>query len=156
MPLITTEMGDKLGKSAGNAIWLSSSKTSPYTFYQFWMRVTDDDVEHFLRMFTFDTVNQIGDLVAKHRNRPELRSAQRRLAEQVTLLVHGEEGLRSAQIAAKALYEGDIREIGQMNLEEVSRVFQGADVVEIIPEPGQTVLDVSLKAHCFVSERKHN
>lgn len=91
MPLVTTEIGDKFGKSAGNAVWLSSRKSSAFTMYQFLVRSTDADVEKYLKLFTFDTVGSIVDLMRRHKEKPELHLAQKRLAEQVTLLVHGGE-----------------------------------------------------------------
>lgn len=85
MPIVTTEMGDKFGKSAGNAIWLSPKKTSPFSFYQFWMRIPDSHCERMLKLFTFDTVGAITDLMQQHDQKPELRLPQKRLAEQVML-----------------------------------------------------------------------
>lgn len=89
MPLVTTEIGDKFGKSAGNAVWLSSRKSSPFTLYQFLIRTTDADIERFLKLFTFDSIGSIADLIRRHKEKPDQRLAQKRLAEQVTLLVHG-------------------------------------------------------------------
>lgn len=154
MPLVTTEMGDKLGKSAGNAVWLSNKKTSPFSFYQFWIRTPDSSVEKMLLLFTFDSVGSIRDLLKRHRANPELRLPQKRLAELVTLLVHGEEGVELARNATKALYEGSVAALGQLRPEEIAQIFQGATVVEILPEAGQSVLDVGLKAGCFGTNRK--
>lgn len=89
LPLVTTETGDKFGKSSGNAVWLSDKKTSPFTLYQFYIRSTDADVERFLKLYTFETVGFISDLMRRHTEKPELHLAQKHLAEQVTLLVHG-------------------------------------------------------------------
>ncbi|KAF2882717.1 hypothetical protein ILUMI_23450 [Ignelater luminosus] len=149
IPLITTEMGDKFGKSAGNAVWLSSEKTSPFTYYQFWIRTTDADVEKFLKLFTFDTVGEISDIMRRHKEKPELRIAQKRLAEQATLLVHGQKGLQQAEITTKALYEGNVAGLGNMKVEEIAQMFQGACIVNMLPEPGQNVLQVAMKAGCF-------
>ncbi|XP_022904282.1 tyrosine--tRNA ligase, mitochondrial [Onthophagus taurus] len=149
LPLITTEEGDKFGKSAGNAIWITNDKTSPFSFYQFWVRQRDNDVEKFLKLFTFDTIGAISDLMRKHREKPELRLPQKYLAEQVTLLVHGEEGLKKANAATKALYEGSVAALSSMTVEEVAQLFQGATVVEVLPEAGQSILDLALKVKCF-------
>ncbi|KAI4457101.1 tyrosyl-trna synthetase [Holotrichia oblita] len=150
LPLITTEMGDKFGKSAGNAVWLSETKTSPFIFYQFWKRLSDIDAEKFLKLFTFESLGFIKDLMRQHREKPELHLAQKYLAEQITLLVHGEEGLKTAEIATKALYDKDISALGNMKAEEVVRLFDKANLVQILPEPGQSVLDLALKAGCFL------
>lgn len=155
MPLITTEMGDKFGKSAGNAIWLSPYKTSQFTFYQYWMRLSDADAEKMLKLFTFEPIGSITDLTRQHREKPEARLLQRKLAESVTLLVHGKEGLVKAQKASEALYEGNIAAIGEMEVEEVVQLFQGADVVELLPEAGLNVIDLAMKAGCFPSKRTY-
>ncbi|KAB0794056.1 hypothetical protein PPYR_13676 [Photinus pyralis] len=149
LPLITTEMGDKFGKSAGNAIWLSPEKTSPFTFYQFWIRTPDSSVEKLLKLFTFNSVGTIKDTMRRHLEKPELRLAQKKLAEDVILLVHGKEGLEQAVAASKALYEGNVAALGEMKVEEIVRMFDGASVVQILPEPGQSVLDMAMKAGCF-------
>lgn len=147
-------MGDKFGKSAGNAVWLSPDKTSPFTFYQFWIRTPDSTVEKMLLLFTFDHPNAIKELMNKHLKNPELHLPQKHLAEQVTLLVHGEEGLEVAKNATKALYEGSVSALGLLRAEEMEKIFQGATVVEILPQAGQSVLDVAMKAGCFSNNRK--
>jgi tyrosyl-tRNA synthetase len=149
VPLVTTEMGDKFGKSAGNAMWLSSNKTSPFLLYQFFVRQVDSEVEKMLQLFTFDTVGSIKDLMRRHREKPELRLPHKRLAEQVVLLVHGEKGVAAALKATEALYEQRVTALGQMNASEVKSLFEGATIVDILPEPGQSVLDLSMKAGCF-------
>lgn len=149
VPLITTEMGDKFGKSAGNAVWLSPEKTSPFNYYQFWMRQTDADVGKMLKLFTFDTVGAISDLMRRHNEKPELKLPHKRLAEQTTLLVHGKDGLEKAQRASEVMYGGSIEALGQMNAAEVCQLFEGATIVEILPEAGQSILDLSMKVGCF-------
>ncbi|KAK4874688.1 hypothetical protein RN001_014048 [Aquatica leii] len=149
LPIITSEIGDKFGKSAGNAVWLSPEKTSPFTFYQFWIRTPDVSVERFLKLFTFDSEGSIEDLMKRHVEKPELRLAQKRLAEQVTVLVHGDEGLEQALMASKALYEGNTSVLGQMKIDEVVKMFEGASVVQLLSEAGQSVLDMAMKAGCF-------
>lgn len=151
MPLITSEIGDKFGKSAGNAVWLSSKKTSPFTFYQFWMRLSDADAEKMLKLFTFETIGGVADIIRQHKEKPEMRLAQRKLAETVTLLVHGKNGLKNAQSASQALYEGSITALSEMDPNEVVELFQGAVVVNILPEPGQNITDLAMKAGCFPS-----
>lgn len=152
LPLVTTEMGDKFGKSAGNAVWLSSEQTTPFTFYQFWMRLPDSEVEKMLKLFTFDTLPSIEDLMNRHKNKPELRLPQKHLAEQVTLLVHGEDGLKKAQNASKVLYENSVSALQGFSSQEIGELFQGATVVDILPEPGQSVLDLAMKVGCFLQK----
>lgn len=89
LPLITAEGGQKFGKSIGNAVWLSPKKSSSFDLYQFFIRTTDADVENYLKLFTFLSLNQIKSIVEEHKRKPEDRKAQQTLAENVTLLVHG-------------------------------------------------------------------
>lgn len=76
-------MGDKFGKSAGNAVWLSPDMTSPFAFYQFWVRLSDAEAEKLLKLFTFCTVGEVEDIMRQHKQKPELRLAQKKLAEEV-------------------------------------------------------------------------
>lgn len=89
LPLITSEGGKKFGKSLGNAVWLAPDKSSSFNFYQFFMRTHDTDVENFLKLFTFLKLEEIKEIMKLQNLAPEKRHAQRKLAEQVTLLVHG-------------------------------------------------------------------
>lgn len=89
LPIITTDSGEKFGKSAGNAIWLESSKVSPYSFYQFFVNTSDKMVETYLKLFTFMPLNEIDDLMREHRLKPDKFRAQKALASELTLLVHG-------------------------------------------------------------------
>ncbi|XP_050298302.1 tyrosine--tRNA ligase, mitochondrial [Anthonomus grandis grandis] len=152
VPLVTTEMGDKFGKSAGNAVWLTADKTSPFSLYQFWIRQPDSEIEKMLKLFTFESVGAISDLMRRHSESPESRIPHTVLAEQVTLLVHGPEGLKKAQKASEVLYKGNMKALGYMDISDIVNLFEGATVVEILPEAGQSVLDVSLKAGCFATE----
>lgn len=89
LPLVTTEEGDKFGKSAGNAIWLDPQKTSPFSLYQFFIRTKDSEVEKLLKLFSFYTLGEIKDIMFKHQQHPEQRYPQTCLADQLTTLVHG-------------------------------------------------------------------
>lgn len=89
LPLITAEGGKKFGKSLMNAIWLSPTRSSSFQLYQYFIRTKDSDVEKFLKLFTFLTLDKINEIVDEHMKNPERRTAQKLLAQQVTLLVHG-------------------------------------------------------------------
>lgn len=89
LPLVTTEEGDKFGKSAGNALWLDPQKTSPYSLYQYFIRTKDTDVERLLKLFTFYSLGEIKDIMFKHKEHPDQRFPQTCLADQLTTLVHG-------------------------------------------------------------------
>jgi tyrosyl-tRNA synthetase len=106
IPLLTTASGQKVGKSAGNApVWLDAELTSDHEFYQYFVRSADDDVERFLRIFTFLPAYRVDAIVAEHRVEPELRLGQRALADEVTRLVRGAAALRSARACASLLYD---------------------------------------------------
>ena len=89
MPIITNEEGDKFGKSAGNAVWLDVGKTSEFSLYQYFVRIADSQVENLLKLLTFIPMKEISEIMLKHTQNPSQRGAQRRLAEEITLLIHG-------------------------------------------------------------------
>ena len=108
-PLITNSDGQKFGKSEGNAVWLDAEFTSPYAFYQFWLNVDDADVIDRLKVFTFLTKAEIEDLAQQTAEAPHLRAAQKRLALEVTTLVHSAEAAQAAIDASAALFgQGDL------------------------------------------------
>ncbi len=108
-PLITNSDGKKFGKSEGNAIWLDAELTSPYAFYQFWLNVEDADVIDRLKVFTFLTRTEIEELEVQTKEAPYLRAAQKRLALEVTTLVHSAEAAEAAIAASAALFgNGDL------------------------------------------------
>jgi tyrosyl-tRNA synthetase len=116
-PLITDSEGKKFGKSEGNAIWLDAEFTSPYAFYQFWLNVEDSNVINLLRVFTFMTKLEIENLEAQLAAEPHLRAAQKRLALEVTTLVHSAEAADAAIAASAALFgQGEIESIDASTL----------------------------------------
>jgi tyrosyl-tRNA synthetase len=104
IPLVCDRTGQKFGKSAGNAVYLSAAKTSVYDFYQFFLRVDDADVIRLMKVFTLLTVDEIAAYARKVETEPEGRAAQKRLAEEITRRVHGEDGLALAQRSAAVLF----------------------------------------------------
>ncbi|OQR92448.1 tyrosyl-tRNA synthetase [Thraustotheca clavata] len=106
LPLLTTASGEKYGKSAGNAVWLDSEKTSTFEFYQFFMRSEDADLPMLLKTFTYLDLEEIEEILAKHAKEPEKRLGQQVVAEHVTTLVHGSTALNLAQQATKVLFGG--------------------------------------------------
>lgn len=105
-PLITTSSGKKFGKSEAGAIWMDAKKTSPYAFYQFWVNSEDPDVPRFLRQFTLLSHEEIEAVEAEHNANPGQRSGHKRLAAEVTRMVHGEEELQKVILASQALFGG--------------------------------------------------
>ncbi|KAJ8683179.1 hypothetical protein QAD02_018971 [Eretmocerus hayati] len=154
LPLITAEGGKKFGKSLENAIWLSPRKSSSFQLYQFLIKTEDADVENYLKLFTFLSLKQINSIMEEHRQKPELRRAQEMLADNVTLLVHGEEGLQAAKTSSMLLFDKSIETLAAMSQEQVALAFEGASVVNIFPEKGITFFEVAMKAKCFKHDRE--
>ncbi|MDH5435067.1 MAG: tyrosine--tRNA ligase, partial [Gammaproteobacteria bacterium] len=121
LPLVTKSDGTKFGKTESGTIWLDSSKTSQYAFYQFWINTADADVYKFLRYFTFlseDEIVAIETADAQSEGRP---SAQGILAREVTKLVHGEDGLAAAERITQAMFSGTLTDLGESDLEQLAQ-----------------------------------
>ncbi|MEC8493131.1 MAG: tyrosine--tRNA ligase [Pseudomonadota bacterium] len=121
MPLVTKADGTKFGKSAAGAVWIDPKKTSPYAFYQFWLNTADADVVKFLKLFTFLTQDEIENLEVEIQDRPELRQAQKKLAREVTTIVHGEQAVVAADRISTALFAGDAGQLLESDLEELQQ-----------------------------------
>ena len=119
LPLVTTTSGKKFGKSESGNIWLDSALTSPYQMYQYLINVSDQDVVNYLKIFTFLSLEEIGDYAEKIRNKPEEREAQKRLAWEVTSLVHEKDTALMAQKASEVLFGGEIAGFTDKMLEEI-------------------------------------
>jgi tyrosyl-tRNA synthetase len=141
-PLMTTSTGEKFGKSAGNAVWLDAEKTSPYQYYQYWINVTDEDVEKMLKIFTFLDVDEIEKVVEEHKKEPHLRKAQTLLATEATRIMHGEEGLRSAQAASAALFGGDLHGLSEKDLISIFKDVPSTTVPASDFENGVNITDL--------------
>ncbi len=103
-PLLKKADGGKFGKTESGNIWLDRDKTSPYHFYQYWLKVSDEDAKNLIRIFTFLPIEEIDALVQEHEAAPHLRALQKKLAEEVTILVHSAEDLKFAQQASDILF----------------------------------------------------
>jgi len=127
-PLITKADGKKFGKTESGNIWLDPARTSPYKFYQFWLNVSDDDAERYIKIFTSLEKETIDALVAEHQQDPGRRVLQKRLAEEVTILVHGQENLNTAIEASSILFGKSTKE-GLEKLDEQTflDVFEGVE-----------------------------
>lgn len=131
IPLMLKADGTKFGKTAGGAVWLDPEKTSPYEFYQFWYNQDDRDVIKYLKYFTFLSQDEIAELEKAVETEPEKRLAQRRLAEEVTAFVHGQQAVEDAEMISKALFSGDIK---SLNIEQVESAFANVPTVTISNE----------------------
>ena len=118
-PLLTKSDGTKMGKTESGALWLSAEKTSPYQFYQYWINLDDADVDVCLRFFTDLGQDEIDALVAEHIADAGRRIGQRRLAVELTKLVHGEEGLKIAEKATEIFFGAEIAELSDAQLSEI-------------------------------------
>jgi tyrosyl-tRNA synthetase len=125
-PLITKADGSKFGKSESGNVWLDKTKTTPFEFYQFWINTGDDDAAKYIKIFTFLNKNIIEQEIENHQNNPAERKLQKRLAQEVTLLVHGEEELEAAIATTTKLFAANtIEGLLTLNEEEFLSVFNG-------------------------------
>ncbi|MGH7524601.1 MAG: tyrosine--tRNA ligase [Gemmatimonadales bacterium] len=133
MPLLTTASGAKFGKTETGNIWLDPSKTSPYAFHQYWLQTSDADVERLLRFMTFLDLDEISEVVGRHTANPGDRGAQRRLADDVTLRVHGASAVEQVNAAARILFGGsDVRAADAATLAVVA-----GQIVTVPAVPGE-------------------
>jgi tyrosyl-tRNA synthetase len=146
-PLLLRSDGKKFGKSEAGNVWLAAHRTSPYQFFQYWMQVADADVERFLLQLTMLPVDEARAVAAEHEAAPEKREGQRRLAREVTTLVHGAEAAASSETASAILFGGDPREASAESLAFVAgevpstavgrdRLTAGVDLVDVLVEAG--------------------
>ncbi|PIF01154.1 MAG: tyrosine--tRNA ligase [Maribacter sp.] len=103
-PLITKADGTKFGKTEGGNIWLDPDRTSPYKFYQYWLNTSDEDAAKYIKIFTLLTKDSIDGLITEHKEAPHLRTLQKRLADEVTVMVHSQEDLDNAKKASNILF----------------------------------------------------
>ena len=118
-PLLTKADGTKMGKTEGGAVWLAPERTSPYQFYQYWIRTEDADVGKVLRMMTTLPHDEIESLDGLREQDAAKRDSQRRLAEELTRIVHGDAGVRSAQRATEIFYGAEIADLSDAQLAEI-------------------------------------
>ncbi|HLW40339.1 MAG TPA: tyrosine--tRNA ligase [Brumimicrobium sp.] len=125
-PLITKADGTKFGKTEGGNIWLDAERTSPYRFYQYWLNTSDEDAEKFIKIFTFLSKDEIDELVKNHEESPHARQLQKKLAEEITIMVHSEEDLQTAIAASEILFgkstQEDLRKLSKTDFLDV---FEG-------------------------------
>ena len=143
LPLVTKSDGTKFGKTEGGAVWLNAKKTSPYQFYQFWLKVADADVYKFLKYFTFLSIEEIDAIEAKDKASGTKPEAQRILAEEMTRLIHGEEALAAAQRISESLFAEDQSSLTESDFEQLAldglpafEVSDGINVVEVLVKTG--------------------
>ena len=133
VPLITKADGSKFGKSeSGENYWLDAKKTSPYKFYQFWLNATDTDAERYIKFYTFLSKEEIEALIDEHKTAPHERKLQRKLAEEVTIWVHGKEEYEKALKASNILFgQSTAEDLVSLNEELFLQVFDGVPQKEL-------------------------
>jgi tyrosyl-tRNA synthetase len=131
-PLITKSDGSKFGKSEGGNVWLDANRTSPYKFYQYWLNSSDDDAEKYIKIFTFLTEEEIKTLISEHSEMPHLRLLQKRLAEEITTMVHSKDEFENAVRASEILFSKSFKkDISTLNEKTFLDVFEGVKQAEI-------------------------
>lgn len=157
VPLVTKADGSKFGKTEQGNVWLDSTLTSPYQFYQFWLNASDEDAARYIKMFTFLAQDTVETLLAEHAINPAQRVLQKKLAEEVTCLVHGREEYETALAATSVLFgQGTKEQLSAMPLQTFLQVFDGVPQFDIpmnLLEAGIPVLDL-LAIHSAVFESK--
>jgi len=145
-PLITKSDGTKFGKTESGNVWLDPEKTTPYQFYQFWLNVSDEDAAKYIRIFTILDQKEIENIITEHNKAPHERLLQKRLAEEVTVMVHSREDYKGAVEASQILFgKGTTESLKQMNESTFLSVFEGVPVFDVktsIFENGVSIADL--------------
>jgi len=142
-PLITKSDGSKFGKSEGGNVWLDANRTSPYKFYQYWLNSSDEDAEKYIKIFTFLTEWDINVLIKEHQEAPHLRVLQKRLAEEITTMVHSKDDLDNAIKASTILFgKSTSEDLKGLNEQTFLDVFDGVPQTEISQSDIEKGLDI--------------
>ena len=152
-PLLLDSAGRKFGKSEGNALFMNGEMTSVFDWYQYFLRSADEDAIRYLKVFSMKSLEEIAELEAKMKENPEARIPQKALAEELTLLVHGEEGLKKAQEATAALFGAKNSDNASKSAEELERIFANVPSAEMAKDEilGKSVFAVAAAAGMFKS-----
>lgn len=167
VPLITKADGTKFGKTEGGAVWLDPQKTSPYKFYQFWINTADADVYRFLKFFTFMGIEEINALEEEDKNSGKAPRAQYVLAENVTAMVHGTEGLAAAKRITDSLFSGNLHDMTEADFAQLAQdgmptieLSRDADLqqalvnAELVPSRGQARTMINSNAVAINGEKQ--
>ena len=130
-PLITKSDGTKFGKTAGGAIWLSADKTSVYKFYQFWINSSDADAEQYIKKFTLLDKATIDAIIEEHKEQPHTRILQKRLAQEVTTMIHSEEAWQQAVTASQILFKGNKEDLTTLSKAQLLEILEGVPTFKI-------------------------
>ena len=153
-PLVTKADGTKFGKTESGNVWLDANRTSPYEFFQFWVRTTDSDASDYLRRFTLLPRERIEELERELKEHPELREAQRALAFEVTAMVHGEDEALRAQEAAAVLFTEEIARLDPETLAAALSDAPTTRVTRVALDPGLPIVEALLQSGLAKSKRE--
>ena len=154
-PLITKADGGKFGKTEKGNIWLDARYTSPYTFYQFWLNVSDEDAQKFIKIFTMLTKEEIEETIENHLKAPHLRELQKLLAKEVTVMVHGYEEYEKALDASQILFGNSTYEkLKNIDEQTFLSVFEGVPQFEISRTRLPLNIVELLSIHCNIFSSK--
>lgn len=149
MPLVTTKDGTKFGKSEGNALWLDKNKTSPYTMYQYLLNAEDEKVIDYLKVFTFLPKEEIDRLELEVKNNPHLREAQKTLAKEVIIFLHGEEEYNKAVKLTESLFNN---KFDDLELSDIEDIFKNEKIREV--ETNKNIVDLLIDMGVSSSKRE--
>lgn len=145
VPLVTKADGTKFGKTEGGNVWLDAARTSPYKFYQYWLNTSDEDAEKYIKIFTFLDQNTVETLISQHQEQPHLRILQRRIGQEVTVLVHGTEAYENALKASEVLFgKSTTEDLLDLDEQTFLDVFEGVPQADISKSDLQEGLDIVL------------
>jgi tyrosyl-tRNA synthetase len=146
IPLVTKADGGKFGKTESGNVWLDPEKTTPYAFYQFWLNSSDEDASKYIKIFTMLGKEEIDTLIAEHNEAPHARALQKRLAEELTIMVHSKEDLENAIAASQILFgKGTNEQLAKLDEKTILSVFEGVPNFELTKadlEKGLNVVDL--------------
>ncbi|QGY43952.1 tyrosine--tRNA ligase [Maribellus comscasis] len=146
IPLITKADGSKFGKTEGGNVWLDPERTSPYSFFQFWLNTSDEDAERYIKVFTLLPSDEINSLIEQHREAPHARILQKKLAEEVTTMVHSKDDYEMAVEASQILFgKGTAEQLRKLNESTFLSVFEGVPQFTVAKseiETGVNVIDL--------------
>lgn len=141
-PLVKKADGTKFGKSEGGNVWLDSKKTSPYKFYQYWLNAADEDAENFIKVFTLLDQETINQIITQHKEAPHQRILQKRLAEEVTTMVHSKEDLEAAIEASNILFgKATAQSLKNLSEDDFLSIFEGVPSGKINTIENVSIID---------------
>ncbi len=144
IPLVTKADGSKFGKTEDGNVWLDANYTSPYKFYQFWLNVSDEDAEKYIKIFTFLSKEEIEKLIAEHREAPHMRLLQKTLAKEITTMVHSEAEYEAAVNASAILFgKGTAEQLAAIDEKTFLAVFEGVPQHTISIQDLESGIDIS-------------